>query len=57
MSKNCASRMSIFFLKREISLIQNSKLLHLNRETKVLKTLEDDITSRLIARINGSRPT
>ena len=46
-----------FFSKREISLIQISDTLHLNIKTKVVKTLEDDTISRLITRINGSRPT
>ena len=48
-----------FFLtmKREISLIQNDNILHMNTEIKMLKTLEDNTASRLIERRNGSRPT
>ena len=30
--------------------------LHLNIEIKLLKTLEDDVASKLIVRRNGSRP-
>ena len=41
-----------FFLKRENPITHNSK--HYIIETKVLKTLEDDIISKLIARINDS---
>ena len=44
-------------LKREILFIHNSETLHINKETKVLKTLEDDTTSMLIVRINSSRLT
>ena len=46
-----------FFFKREILLIQNSNILHLITETKVIKTLQDDIAFMLIARINDLRPT
>ena len=45
------------YLKREISLIENNNALHMNIETKVLKTLEDDTTSRLIVKRNCSKLT
>ena len=48
---------NVIFLKVIILLIQVTNTIDRNMESKVLKTLDDDATSRLIAKIISIRPT